>query len=112
MAGSNPATKEDSGLLRRLAPRNGGFTASAAASPRQRRDHQCAIEPPLPARRFVQSQSRQAFGLSGLDPPPPSLPDQRGQTLWRALHLLQELQRRNQTLLDVREIAAERKERE
>ena len=76
---------------------------------RQGRDHQRPIEPLLPGRRLVQSQARQALRLGRLKPLPPSLPYQRRQMPRRTLNVLQELQSRDQALLDIREIAAERK---
>src|SRR5437667_9945384 len=79
------------------------------AAVHQRRTDQHAIGTFGQGRRLVQPEPRQAGAVGGVRLLPKSLPQHSRQTPWRTCGFLQELQRRNQPLLDLGEIASERK---
>src|SRR2546423_11309307 len=76
---------------------------------RQRRADQRAIEALFHVNRPIKPEPREAVRVSGAGCPRQSFPQHSRQLQRRALHGLQQLQRRDQPLFDVGKIAAERK---
>src|ERR1700744_5270601 len=83
--------------------------ASAFAAPCERRAHQRAVNAFGKGRGPIEAKPRQAFPVGHVRTAREALPQQSGQILRRSLRILQPLQSRDQPLLEIREITAERK---